>query len=34
VNPGANHVRIALVAPTDECTEAARRMRSFMSTLN
>lgn len=25
-NPGSGHVRIALVAPLDECTEAARRL--------
>lgn len=25
-NPGANHVRVALVAPLDECVEAARRI--------
>jgi N-succinyldiaminopimelate aminotransferase len=25
-NPGKNHVRIALVAPLDECVEAARRI--------
>ena len=32
-NPGANHVRIALVAPLDECLEAARRMMRFAQTL-
>ena len=26
LNPGKNHVRIALVAPLDECVEAARRI--------
>ena len=30
VNPGANHVRIALVAPLDECIEAAQRIKSFI----
>lgn len=29
VNPGANRVRIALVSPTEECAEAARRIRDF-----
>jgi N-succinyldiaminopimelate aminotransferase len=29
-NPGANHVRMALVAPLDECIEAARRIRAFV----
>lgn len=33
VNPGANRVRIALVATVDECMEAARRMRRFAETL-
>ena len=33
VNPGRNRVRIALVASTAECTEAAIRIREFMSTL-
>ena len=28
-NPGTNHVRIALVAPLDECREAARRIRDL-----
>jgi N-succinyldiaminopimelate aminotransferase len=32
-NPGRNHVRIALVAPKDECVEAAGRLMSFMGTL-
>ena len=32
-NPGANHVRIALVAPLDECVEAAARMMRFAGTL-
>ncbi len=34
VNPGANHVRIALVAPLTECTEAAHRIKNFVSSLN
>ncbi|MBA3904510.1 MAG: succinyldiaminopimelate transaminase, partial [Rhodocyclaceae bacterium] len=29
VNPGANFVRIALVAPLEECLEAARRIQAF-----
>ena len=28
-NPGARHVRIALVAPLEECREAARRLMRF-----
>jgi N-succinyldiaminopimelate aminotransferase len=32
-NPGANRVRMALVAPLDECIEAAGRIRRFMETL-
>jgi len=33
VNPGTNRVRIALVASTAECTEAARRIRDFARNL-
>ncbi len=33
VNPGANHVRIALVASLDECIEAASRIIEFTGTL-
>ena len=32
-NPGKKHVRIALVAPLDECVEAARRIMQFAMTL-
>ena len=32
-NPGKNHVRIALVAPLEECVEAARRMMQFAKSL-
>jgi N-succinyldiaminopimelate aminotransferase len=32
-NPGANRVRIALVAPKDECVEAAGRIMQFARTL-
>lgn len=34
MNPGANHVRIALVAPLAECIDAANRIKQFLSTLN
>lgn len=30
-NPGAGHVRMALVAAPDECLEAARRIREFVN---
>jgi N-succinyldiaminopimelate aminotransferase len=33
VNPGANRVRMALVAPLDECMDAARRIRRFTESL-
>jgi len=33
VNPGANRVRMALVAETDECLEAGRRIVEFAKTL-
>ena len=33
INPGAGRVRIALVATTEECTEAAHRIRRFVTTL-
>lgn len=32
-DPGANRVRIALVAPLDECVEAARRLRNYVESL-
>jgi N-succinyldiaminopimelate aminotransferase len=32
-NPGRNHVRIALVAPLEECVEAALRIKDFLNTL-
>ena len=28
-NPGANHVRVAWVAPLQDCIEAAKRLRAF-----
>ena len=31
VNPGRNFIRVALVAPVDECLEAAQRLRAFYS---
>lgn len=34
INPGENHVRIALVAPLAECIEAANRIKHFINTLN
>jgi N-succinyldiaminopimelate aminotransferase len=34
INPGENHVRIALVAPLAECIEAAMRIKSFITQLN
>jgi N-succinyldiaminopimelate aminotransferase len=33
VNPGAKHVRLALVAPLDECVEATRRIMEFAASL-
>ncbi len=33
INPGINHVRMALVAPLDECIEAAIRIKNFFNTL-
>ena len=30
-NPGAGRVRLALVAPVDECVQAARRIAAFIS---
>jgi N-succinyldiaminopimelate aminotransferase len=32
-NPGAGHVRMALVASVEQCTQAARRIRQFVETL-
>lgn len=32
-NPGANHVRMALVAPLEECIEGAQRLRHFVESL-
>lgn len=33
INPAANHVRIALVAPLAECIEAAQRIKNFINPL-
>lgn len=33
INPGANHVRMALVAPLEECIEGAQRLRNFVESL-
>jgi N-succinyldiaminopimelate aminotransferase len=33
INPGANHVRIALVAPLADCIKAAHRITNFINTL-
>ena len=33
VNPGKNHVRMALVAPLDDCIEAAERIRAYLAAL-
>ncbi len=33
-NPGANRVRMALVAPLDECVDAARRIKRFVESLD
>jgi N-succinyldiaminopimelate aminotransferase len=32
INPGRGHVRMALVAPLDECIDAARRIRAYLET--
>ena len=32
-NPGSRHVRIALVAPLDECVDAAKRLKTFIQQL-
>lgn len=33
INPGLNHVRIALVAPLDDCIDAAHRIKNFLNSL-
>lgn len=33
INPGENHVRMALVAPLDDCIDAAYRIKNFINTL-
>jgi len=32
-NPGKNHIRIALVAPLDECAQAVRRIQTYAESL-
>jgi N-succinyldiaminopimelate aminotransferase len=32
-NPGANRIRMALVAPLEECIDAANRIRSLIENL-
>lgn len=34
INPGENRVRMALVAPLEECIDAAKRIRSYVETLS
>ncbi len=34
INPGQNHVRLALVAPYDECVTAAHRIKQYIQTLS
>ena len=34
INPGKNHVRLALVASLDECITAAKRIKHYIQTLN
>lgn len=34
INPGANRVRMALVAPVEECREAAERIKAFVENLS
>lgn len=34
INPGKNHVRLALVAPLEECLTAANRIKQYIQTLN
>ncbi len=33
INPGSGHVRMALVAPLDECIDAASRIKTFINSL-
>ena len=33
INPGRNHVRMAMVAPIDQCEEAAYRIKTFIQSL-
>ena len=33
INPGSNHVRMALVAPLEDCIEAAERIKTYIVSL-
>ncbi|HEY9396325.1 MAG TPA: succinyldiaminopimelate transaminase, partial [Burkholderiales bacterium] len=33
LNPGAHYIRVALVAPLDECLEGLRRLNAYAQTL-
>jgi len=33
INPGSNRIRMALVAPIEECIDAAQRIRSYVTSL-
>ena len=33
INPGSNHVRLALVAPLEDCVEAAERIKTYIVSL-
>ena len=33
INPGKNHVRLALVAPLEECVTAAKRIKQYIQTI-
>ncbi|MFT6592807.1 MAG: N-succinyldiaminopimelate aminotransferase [Zhongshania sp.] len=33
-NPGANYVRMALVAEPEQCAEGARRIKAYVQSLN
>jgi len=34
INPGKNHIRMALVAPLEECITAAHRIKEYITTIN
>ncbi|RKZ55766.1 MAG: succinyldiaminopimelate transaminase, partial [Gammaproteobacteria bacterium] len=33
INPGKNHIRMALVAPLEECVIAAQRIKQYITNL-